>query len=147
MRSFTFAELSTDESSAVELAPPFLCIQQPSQAKPRNPEAFPVPTLSRRRAFYGSPAVLSPSAADPAELDPRQYWRNPISKFCSGFLHRLKAWRFCDEHSAQELTLQSPRLPHHRHAMTVDEALAGIVLVLVTLTAAFYVGWRFLGHG
>ncbi len=44
---------------------------------------------------------------------------------------------FFDEAEAQRLTL-GPRLPHHRHRMTGDEFLAGLVLALVCLGAVIF---------
>ena len=50
---------------------------------------------------------------------------------------------FFDEAEAQRMTL-GPRLAHHRHPMTLDEALAGIALFLAFAATAFYLGWRWL---
>lgn len=53
--------------------------------------------------------------------------------------------RFCSESHAQELTLRplGPGLPHQRrHPMTPDEALAGLVLAIVCLSALVYLAAR-----
>lgn len=77
-------------------------------------------------------------------------WRNPIGEFCrSGFLSwreavaKVRGVRFCDERTAQDLTLRprGPGLAHHRHPMTVDEACAGIVTLAVIMAALGYLAW------
>lgn len=56
-------------------------------------------------------------------------------------LATLLAGNFSSEAEAERLAL-GPRLPHHRrHQMTVDEALAGIVLLILVLVGAFTLGW------
>jgi len=70
---------------------------------------------------------LTHASSRPPELVPA--WRNPTGKSALGY--------FFDEAEAQRLTL-SPRLPHHRHPMTADEALAGIVLALACLSVVIY---------
>lgn len=48
---------------------------------------------------------------------------------------------FFDESEAQRLTL-GPRLPHHRHRMTADEALAGLLVALVVLIGiGYFIFW------
>jgi len=51
----------------------------------------------------------------------------------------------CDEATKQRLTLEprSPGLPHQRHPMTVDEACAGILILIVCGAALIYtvVSW------
>ena len=51
--------------------------------------------------------------------------------------------RFCSELTAQELTLRprEPGLPHHRHPMTADEALAGFILLATISAALGYLAW------
>lgn len=62
-------------------------------------------------------------------------WRTRIRKFVSG--------HFFSEAEARDRTL-SPGLPHHRHPMTADEALAGLALMLVGLPCLAYIIWRLL---
>jgi hypothetical protein len=79
----------------------------------------------------------------------------PLASYFAG-LTRWRIWRipaeilgrfsirFSDETEAQRQAL-GPKLPHQRrHNLTPDEALAGIVLLLLIAAAAFYAGWRFL---
>jgi hypothetical protein len=127
MRAIRHVEMNTDESSAAELAPPFVCGPNSVQAKPRKADAVSVPKLSRRPG-----APRSPADTDPLTL---RAWRSLIGKFRSG--------SFLPEAEAQRQTL-GPRLPHHRHRMSVDEALAGVVLWLAIAGSAFYIGWWFL---
>lgn len=81
-------------------------------------------------------------------------WRNPIGEFCrSGFLYlreaaaKVRGVRFCDEHRARAMTLRhrGVGLPHHRRQpLTVDEALAGIILLAVIGAALWYLAWVYL---
>lgn len=81
---------------------------------------------------------------------PSSAWRNLIARLRSGFLYlreaaaKVRGVRFCDEHSAQTMTLRPVGLPHHRHPLTVDEALAGIILSAVSLSSVIYLLVRWL---
>lgn len=70
---------------------------------------------------------LTHAASRPPEAVPA--WRNPAATSRPG--------TFFSEAEAQRLTL-SPGLPHHRHALTADEALAGIVVALILLSCVGY---------
>jgi hypothetical protein len=78
-------------------------------------------------------------------------WRAPTGISESGFPIPEKPPRqspqgaWCDETLAQVLTLRhrAPGLPHHRHPITLDEALAGIVIALVCVAALIYLLARF----
>ena len=98
--------------------------------------------------FFFSPSSRHPSARAPS----------PVTPFPASYPHAVKtipasAWRtsvgkflrsdFFPESEAQRRTL-APRLPHHRHPMTPDEALAGIVLFLTFVGAVIYLAARFL---
>lgn len=74
------------------------------------------------------------------------HWRSLLGKSGAGPLFRSRGGRqspqggWCDELVAQRLTLR-PRavgLPHHRHPMTADEALAGIIVGLVVLAGVVF---------
>lgn len=51
-------------------------------------------------------------------------------------------WDFEIERAANAENL-GPRLPHHRHPMTADELLAGIIVWTVVIVAAVYIGWYY----
>lgn len=127
-----------------------------------NAEAGPVPaSASLWRASFCLRAIRGPGAAVTApgifsrrsrarapspDYPPVSYplavlktaaaaWRNLIGKFRSG--------TFFPEAEAQRRTL-APGLPHHRHPLTADEALAGIVLVIGVFGSVLYVIARWL---
>ena len=112
----------------------------PARATP-GPDVVPAtPGLSSSEPLSRHPSAraLSPntrSAQYPlAGETPAAAWRNLTGHSESGFF---------DEAEAQRLTL-GPRLPHQRHPMTADEALAGIALAIALVIGAFALIWTWL---
>lgn len=87
-----------------------------------------------------SPSSIAPVTSEVPDTDPTATAVDgsgePTCLVKSG--HRLARGTFYPEADAARLAL-GPRLPHHRHALTADELLAGIVLAAVCLAAAIYV--------
>jgi len=127
---------------------------------PGRADAVTSPGLSFSRPSRARAPSLAPPASYPAAVKtPAAAWRNSTGISESGFPFHSNApakvragasphmgsvagsapgRRYFPEAEAQRLTL-SPRLPHHRrHPMTADEALAGIILGLVCLSAVIY---------
>lgn len=88
--------------------------------------------LSVRALSRTTPSEQYPRAA---KTMPASAWRTSVGKFLRS--------DFFPESEAQRRTL-TPRLPHHRHPMTPDEALAGIVLFLTFVGAVIYLAARFV---
>ena len=97
-----------------------------------TPRGFSLPFLRHPRARAPLPAhppTLYPSQVKPAATA----WRK-----LAGFFH---ASNFYSEAEAQRRTLRGPGMPHHRHPMTGDEALAGLILLVTVITGLGYLAW------
>lgn len=110
------------------------------------PSFHPGKTLGRRdMPVSGAPSLLrrlSARALSPTTLSvqyPRAVktaaaaWRNLADLF--------RARHFFSEAEAERRALRGPGLPHHRHPMTADEALAGIILIGLISIALGYLAW------
>lgn len=101
--------------------------------------------LHGRRASFHPRAVFGPNSA--ATLWGFFSSLRHLNRAVHPPLRAAAAWRslsgtfrtgFYSEAEAQRRTL-GPRLPHHRHPITADEALAGIVTVIVLVGVLIYV--------
>jgi hypothetical protein len=131
MPTFTSVESSLSALNAAKLDAFFFALR----ANEADPLVLaievPEPLSCQPRATRRSLTAVFPAVLYLAELDPRRVWRRLSGKFRSG--------HFFSEAEARERALHGPGLPHHRHhPLTADEALAGIVLALVCLSAVIY---------